>query len=201
MPTNPNKPNINVSSDGKIQPMIKAPSTVCNARLRYKGGYCDKPAGWGTEHEGTGRCKLHGGAANAGRPKQTYTPSEFISNDILEKFEGVVQSDPLSISNLDNEITVLRSIFYQYLKQCQTEGKLPHSTYLKQYTEAFSKLIDLKNKVENQSNPRNITTNVFITYVNQVTDIIRKNVSDRVTLDRIVHDLEGLALPELENEQ
>ena len=26
------------------------------------GGPCTRPAGWGTDHAGTGRCKLHGGA-------------------------------------------------------------------------------------------------------------------------------------------
>lgn len=32
----------------------------CGARTR-SGGTCGKTAGWGTEHVGIGRCKLHGG--------------------------------------------------------------------------------------------------------------------------------------------
>ena len=32
----------------------------CNAKTR-SGGRCSKAAGWGTEHVGQGRCKLHGG--------------------------------------------------------------------------------------------------------------------------------------------
>ena len=38
---------------------------LCGARKRqprYPGETCARPAGWGTEHPGFGRCKLHGGA-------------------------------------------------------------------------------------------------------------------------------------------
>jgi hypothetical protein len=35
----------------------------CGARRRGqgKGKLCRRPAGWGTDHPGAGRCKLHGG--------------------------------------------------------------------------------------------------------------------------------------------
>ena len=38
---------------------------LCGARKRqprYPGETCARPSGWGTEHPGYGRCKLHGGA-------------------------------------------------------------------------------------------------------------------------------------------
>lgn len=36
----------------------------CGARKKPArgGGFCQKPAGWGTDHVGTGRCRFHGGA-------------------------------------------------------------------------------------------------------------------------------------------
>jgi hypothetical protein len=34
--------------------------TLCGAHKK-KGGTCGRPAGWGTDHVGVGRCKLHGG--------------------------------------------------------------------------------------------------------------------------------------------
>lgn len=37
----------------------------CGARTR-SGGACRREAGWGTEHVGFGRCKLHGGTAPSG---------------------------------------------------------------------------------------------------------------------------------------
>jgi hypothetical protein len=34
---------------------------TCGAKRR-RGGPCTKPAGWGTDHQGIGQCKLHGGS-------------------------------------------------------------------------------------------------------------------------------------------
>lgn len=45
----------------------KVTTPRCGARLRSKAerpdATCRKPAGWGTQHEGIGNCKLHGGGA------------------------------------------------------------------------------------------------------------------------------------------
>jgi len=38
---------------------------ICGAKTR-SGGRCQLPAGWGTDHPGVGRCKLHGGATPRG---------------------------------------------------------------------------------------------------------------------------------------
>lgn len=35
----------------------------CGGKRRHGRGPCTQPAGWGTPHVGTGRCKLHGGCA------------------------------------------------------------------------------------------------------------------------------------------
>lgn len=45
---------------------VTAPDTQgadgkCGAHARQSGAPCKRPAGWGTEHPGMGRCKLHGG--------------------------------------------------------------------------------------------------------------------------------------------
>lgn len=42
-----------------------APDANCNARLYRGTGYCDLPAGRGTDHPGHGRCRLHGGMAGS----------------------------------------------------------------------------------------------------------------------------------------
>jgi hypothetical protein len=34
----------------------------CGANKRQGEGTCHRPAGWGTDHPGAGRCKLHGGS-------------------------------------------------------------------------------------------------------------------------------------------
>lgn len=38
----------------------------CGGKKRQGEGTCTQPAGWGTDHVGAGRCKLHGGCAPSG---------------------------------------------------------------------------------------------------------------------------------------
>lgn len=42
-------------------------ATYCGAKRRRVDATCKRPAGWGTDHPGSGRCKFHGGN-NPGRP-------------------------------------------------------------------------------------------------------------------------------------
>jgi P27 family predicted phage terminase small subunit len=39
----------------------------CGGKKKQGEGTCGRPAGWGTPHPGTGRCKLHGGCAPSSR--------------------------------------------------------------------------------------------------------------------------------------
>lgn len=42
----------------------KPPDQFCNGKMKGRiNEYCHKGAGWGTDHPGVGRCKMHGGAA------------------------------------------------------------------------------------------------------------------------------------------
>ena len=48
----------------------------CGAKTRA-GTPCQQPAGWGTEHPGTGRCKLHGGASLRGHLHPRYKTGRY----------------------------------------------------------------------------------------------------------------------------
>lgn len=37
----------------------------CGAKKRQSEGTCERPAGWGTDHPGIGKCKLHGGGTKS----------------------------------------------------------------------------------------------------------------------------------------
>lgn len=43
------------------------PVKFCGAKKRRQEDTCRRGAGWGTDHPGWGRCKLHGGSAPSGR--------------------------------------------------------------------------------------------------------------------------------------
>lgn len=47
---------------GNPNPVPTPPThLLCGAKKHNSEDTCARPAGWGTEHAGTGRCKLHGG--------------------------------------------------------------------------------------------------------------------------------------------
>jgi hypothetical protein len=197
------KIKIDVTETGKLLPVKKEPDQLCNARLRYTDGYCNRPAGENTDHLGTGRCREHGGA-NIGRPRVTFSPTEFDENAILKRLETVVESDPTSIAIVDNEITMLRSVFYRYLKTCNDqEHKLPNPSDLKKFTDALAKMLEIKYKLESRNTPKKqiITNTVFVLYVTQINNILKKHIQDGDLLNRIANDLENLQLAELNDDK
>ncbi len=53
--------------EGELTKQPYDEANICEAKTR-SGTPCKLPAGWGTDHPGTGRCKLHGGKST-GPPK------------------------------------------------------------------------------------------------------------------------------------
>jgi hypothetical protein len=84
--------------------------TVCGAKTR-QGTACQRPAGWGTQHVGQGRCKLHGG--NAGRPVEHGRYSVTRRRSLQEKI-AVFYNDPAT-GDLRSELALLRALLQDYL--------------------------------------------------------------------------------------
>jgi hypothetical protein len=55
---------------------------TCNGE-RTDGGSCELPAGWGTDHVGEGKCKLHGGVSPTGRDHPNFKHGLF--SDYLDE--------------------------------------------------------------------------------------------------------------------
>lgn len=76
----------------------------CGGHKRGEGGgFCTQPAGWGTDHPGQGKCKLHGGAS----PIKTGRYSSIKRDSLRERLdEFAADPDPL---NLEPEVALLRA--------------------------------------------------------------------------------------------
>jgi len=74
------------------------------------GTPCERPAGWGTDHPGKGRCKLHGG--NAGRPPEHGLYSETAREEIAERIEAAREQP---IGEIRAEVAVVRGLLQDYL--------------------------------------------------------------------------------------
>ena len=88
------------------QPM-KAP---CGARTR-SGGHCLKPSGWGTDHVGQGRCRLHGGATPITSGRYSKVQRERV-RELIEQFEA--DPDPL---NILPELAAARALFQDFVER------------------------------------------------------------------------------------
>lgn len=171
----------------------KDPTGTCNARTEQ--GYCQKQAGWETDHAGNGHCKIHGGFST-GRPKRDFVASEFVPSDILKKFEAITGEDATALTNVDNEINVARTIFYEYIEKCQKNKDVPAAYNVKQYIDALVKLIDKKHSIETKISKENTPIQVIVIAVNQLVKIIndcvhdekvRKDISDRMRNIKILN--------------
>jgi len=63
----------------------------CGGKKKQGEGTCTQPAGWGTPHPGTGRCKLHGGCA----PSSVIAGIEEQARRLLYKHDAGPVADPL----------------------------------------------------------------------------------------------------------
>ena len=81
----------------------------CGAKTRA-GTPCKQKAGWGTDHVGQGRCKLHGG--NAGRPP-IHGRYSIRKKQLAEKHERFLD-DPRPY-DLTEELALTRALMENYL--------------------------------------------------------------------------------------
>jgi hypothetical protein len=96
------------------------PEMDCNARvIKYDGAgkaygdHCGQRAGWGTEHPGKGRCKLHGGAS-AGAPIVSGLYSKQLNSTLAAEVERIA-NDP-NFLNLYEELAIIKASFGDFMK-------------------------------------------------------------------------------------
>lgn len=80
------------SAEGHDRPVH---DKLCGAQKRQGGGTCTQAAGWGTDHVGTGRCKLHGGATTAQTARADRTRAEAETRAVLAELDVAPVDDPL----------------------------------------------------------------------------------------------------------
>lgn len=99
---------------------------ICGGKRRQQEGVCTRPAGWGTDHPGQGRCKLHGGA-NPVRHARYSTINRPRIAELIEGFEA--DPNPLDMTP---ELAACRALFQDYIERydAYTEAlKAWHASY------------------------------------------------------------------------
>lgn len=86
-------------------------SRLCGGTKRGGAGTCTRPAGWGTGHVGTGRCKLHGGNNVVKHGRYSGIRREAL-RDLIEQHEA--DPDPL---NILPELALARALLTDYVER------------------------------------------------------------------------------------
>lgn len=98
------------ADSGSIHDSAAKRYPVCGARKKRGTGDCTRPAGWGTPHPGTGRCKLHGGCA----PSSVTAGIETRAERLLYKHDAAPVADPLeALQRLAGRALALEEAFGQ----------------------------------------------------------------------------------------
>lgn len=119
---------------------------VCGAKTRA-GSPCQRPAGWGTDHAGKGRCKLHGG--NAGAPIKHGRYSKVLPQKIQARLQLLEDSDPL---DLIEEVNIQRALFADYIARFD-DAKLTASDiqFMFNWLNDISRMVERIVKIRNES--------------------------------------------------
>lgn len=85
------------------------PHDRCGATAKRTRQPCQRPAGWGTDHPGLGRCKLHGGAT----PIRSGRYSGIKRDDFKARIDRfLADPDPLDLAD---EIAMLRAFLEDFV--------------------------------------------------------------------------------------
>lgn len=102
---------------GGTAPTKPIPATeTCNARTRKDGTPCQREAGWGTDHVGIGRCKLHGGAASTANLKHGRYST--VRHEQLRELIAEMEADPDPLNAIP-ELATARALLKGWLDDYQ----------------------------------------------------------------------------------
>lgn len=136
------------------------PFPICGSRTRQdiSQPFCTQKAGWGTSHEGEGRCKLHGGSSPAGVHQPNYKNGRYarrMKGELKKRLESMetVESDVLDVIP---ELQVSQAVFSVNLERFEKmldAGELEKKKDLLEYvgfiqTEARSIVATVKDIIQ-----------------------------------------------------
>lgn len=170
--------------------------TICGAKNR-SGQPCKRPAGWGTDHVGTGKCKLHGGASLKGAQHPNFKTGvnsiyrDYLPDGIKSKVEAFENADPL---DLTHELAVTRALLADFLSRFVEGTRLDAISI-----SIASDLVDRINKtVATISKIKNDTalTGAEVTFLAAgIVALLDRYVDDPTKREAFKQELFSLALP------
>lgn len=180
-------------------PEIK-PTDKCNGRNKLHTKYCGKPAGWGTDHVGDGRCTLHGGSSLKGPEHPNYLTGKHskyskIPGYLAPAFERLLEDD----NYLDSKEDIILLIAMINDELAGLSNHKQSNYWFKELEDAYSEL--LLTSVEGKDKLKASIENLGkVIYEGQSKRETRKEITEmqkvldnlRATNVRIKKDIHGM---------
>jgi hypothetical protein len=161
---------------------------ICGAKTRA-GTPCKKPAGWGTNHKGIGKCKLHGGAT----PIKHGLYSKYTNHRLGDMIDKLSDDDELL--NLRKTIALQQSLIIDILNKVEDESLTLTPRLSKTLSDIGDKLgknIERRQKVE-EGEKYILQIEEVQNVVNQVVVIVQEEVKDPAIIDKVGTRLKELS--------
>lgn len=184
--------------------MGKKKAAICGAKTR-QGRPCQQKAGWGTDHVGQGRCKLHGGKSLRGRASATWTDGRRAKREVLPIIDPVrweTFQQEFDATNIEQNLALVAFVADTLLEkgdiircpECEADVPIPRphaewARYMDILLKSQTALLRARDKIIVQ---RVIDESVVMPTLKLFVGIIAEHVSGE-TYDNIVRELEKAA--------
>ena len=161
---------------------------ICGAKKKQNGGHCTRPAGWGTDHPGYGKCKLHGGCVPIKHGLYATTPRGTIGKH-LATYRETKASD---LANLTDELRLSLAVIQGLLDMIEDEARTDQEALtekLGQWLERRARLTETHTKIT-KGEKLTIHIEQLDRLLDLVADLLREYVPEEHQADAI-NRLEG----------
>lgn len=164
---------------------------TCGAKLKNGSGYCTQPAGWGTDHVGEGRCKLHGGSTPRGAASTHFVHGarsiymKNVKHDIAHKVDAFLDADPFDLSE---ELALMRGLLEDFVSRVDWPVKDEQRGQIAMLVDRIRKTVESINRIKNDS----ALTAAEITYLaTRAADVVARYIVDPTEQTAFIQDLFG----------
>jgi len=163
----------------------KPQENICGAKTKGDGEPCKRPAGWGTDHPGVGRCKLHGGAT----PVKHGLYSKYTEHRLASMIDKLSNDEQLL--DLRKTIALQQSIIISILNKLK-DGELDFNqslaNTLNNLADKLGRNIERRQKIE-EGEKYILQIEEVQNIVNQVVVIVKEEIHDKRKIEKIAKRL------------
>lgn len=153
--------------------------------------FCERAAGWRTDHEGEGSCRTHGGShSSRGRQYSTGERSVATKKHLKKRVDDFIEKDKNDLMNLDTELAAMKLLFQDLLEMFpeshEDEG---YGMYMNQAMKLVNIISDVVDKISKIESRNTITVNQVMYLRVRLATMFTKYIEDPEKRQRALREL------------